>query len=187
MIQSKIDYVKNGPNDEFYTPSIAVTMILPFIPGHMSRVWECTAVKESQIVKVLRENGYSVVATHIEDGYDFLKFEPSDYDLIITNPPYSLKTRFLKRAFELGKPFMFLLPITTLEGVERNKMFRENGIQLLIPDTRFNFMEDRKKGAWFQTSWFTWKLGLKTDLNFIPIYNLEKGIQTYSYHFKLAA
>lgn len=187
MIQSKIDYVKNGANDEFYTPSIAVDMILPFIPSHVSRVWECTAVKESQIVKILRENGYSVVATHLEDGYDFLKFEPSDYDMIITNPPYSLKTKFIKRAFELGKPFMFLMPITTLEGAERNKMFRDKGIQLIIPDTRFNFMANKKSGAWFQTSWFTWKLGLNKDLIFIPVHNLEMRITTYSYHFNLAA
>ena len=171
MIQSKIDYVKNGPNDEFYTPSIAVNMVLPFIPSHVTRVWECTAVKESQIVKVLRENGYSVVSTHIEDGYDFLKFEPSDYDMIITNPPYSLKNKFLQRAFYLGKPFMFLLPITTLEGVERNKMFMDHGLQLLIPNMRFSFIATKKTGAWFQTSWFTWKLGLDKDLNFIPIYN----------------
>jgi hypothetical protein len=171
MIRSKIDYVKNGPNDEFYTPSIAVDMILPFIPSHVSRIWECTAIKESKIVKILRENGYSVVATHLEDGYDFLKFEPKDYDMIITNPPYSLKTQFLKRAYELGKPFMFLLPITTLEGVDRGRMFLTNGIQLLVPDTRFSFMANRKNGAWFQTSWFTYGLGLKNDLNFIPVHH----------------
>lgn len=187
MIQSKIDYAKNGPNDEFYTPSIAVNMILPFIPIHVTRVWECTAVKESQIVKVLRENGYSVVSTHIEDGYDFLKFEPSDYDMIITNPPYSLKTKFLQRAFDLGKPFMFLLPITTLEGVERNKMFMANGLQLLIPDMRFSFIANRKSGAWFQTSWFTWRLGLVKDLNFIPINNQVIELTNYNDQSQLAA
>lgn len=187
MIQSKINYAKNGPNDELYTPSIAVNMILPFIPSQVSRVWECTAVKESQIVKVLRNNGYSVVATHIEDGYDFLEFEPSDYDMIITNPPYSLKTKFLRRAFELGRPFMFLLPITTLEGVERNKMFMDNGLQLLIPNARFNYMPTKKSGAWFQTSWFTWRLGLNRDLNFIPIHDRVFEFPTNNDHIRLAA
>ena len=117
MINAKIAYSKRPPNDEFYTPSIAVEMILPYIPNHMTRIWECTAIKESKIVQVLRDAGYSVIATHIENGFDFLRHEPADYDLIVTNPPYSLKDKFLKRAFELKKPFMFLLPITTLEGV----------------------------------------------------------------------
>lgn len=72
------------------------------------------------------KNGYSVIPTHIKYGNDFLKFEPTDYDIIITNPPYSLKNKFLERAFSLKKPFLFLLPITTLEGLNRGKMFREN-------------------------------------------------------------
>ena len=112
MIQAKIDYSKNSLNDEFYTPAIAVEMILPYIPKNITRIWECTAVKESKIVEVLREIGYSVIATHINDGYDFLSFEPADYDILISNPPYSIKDKFIKRAFELGKPFMFLLPVT---------------------------------------------------------------------------
>jgi hypothetical protein len=169
MIQAKIEYSKHGPNDEFYTPSIAVEMILPYIPNHVTRIWECTAIKESKIVEVLRDDGYTVIATHIDNGFDFLKHEPADYDLIVTNPPFSIKEDFLLRAFELKKPFMFLFPITTLEGVKRNKMFRENRIQLLIPDRRFNFSPEKKSGAWFQTSWFTHGLGLEKDLNFIAL------------------
>ena len=168
MINAKIEYSKHGPNDEFFTPSIAVEMILPYIPSHVTRIWECTAITESKIVQVLRNEGYTVIATHIDNGFDFLRREPVDYNLIVTNPPYSIKDEFLQRAFELKKPFMFLLPITTLEGAGRGKMFRENRIQLLIPDRRFSFTS-KKHGAWFQTSWFTHGLGLEKDLNFISL------------------
>jgi len=183
MISAKIEYSKKGHNDEFYTPEIAVEMILPFIPKHMTRIWECTAIKESKIVKVLRENGYTVIPTHIKDGCDFLKFEPVDYDLNVTNPPYSIKDRFLKRAFELGKPFMFLLPISTLEGVGRIRMFQNNHIQLIIPDRRFSFFPGRDFGHWFQTSWFTWGLNLGKDMNFITLNRAEVAPRniTYSY------
>lgn len=169
MIQAKIEYSRHAPNDEFYTPEIAVDMILPYIPKHITRIWECTAVSERKIVKVLRENGYTVISTHIKDGFDFLKSEPSDYEIIITNPPYSIKDKFLKRAFELRRPFMFLLPISTLEGSWRNKAFRENHIQLIIPDKRFSFLPGKQFGSWFQTSWFTWGLNLDKDLNFISL------------------
>jgi hypothetical protein len=173
MINAKIAHSKRPPNDEFYTPSIAVEMILPYIPNNVTRIWECTAIKESKIVWVLRDAGYTVIATHIDSGFDFLKCEPADFDLIITNPPFSIKEDFLLRAFELKKPFMFLLPITTLEGVKRNKLFRENGVQLLIPDRRFNFSLEKGSGAWFQTSWFTHGLGLEKDLNFISLNGRE--------------
>ena len=166
MIQNKIDYIKRGAFDELFTPREAVECILPFIPKNVKTIWECTAIENSEIVTVLKENGFSVVTSHIKDGKSFFDFEPDDYDMIITNPPYSLKDSFLKRAFELNKPFMMLLPITTLEGKKRSELFRKYSIQVLIPDKRFNFIA-AKKGSWFQTSWFTSGLQLERDLNYI--------------------
>jgi len=173
MINALIDYSKHEPNDEYYTPDEAVEMIIPFIPGYVKTIWEYTAIKESRIVKVLRSHGYEVITSHIDDGKDFLTYEPAEnYDIIITNPPFSLKDMFLQRALSLKKPFMLLLPITTLEGLKRNKIFRENRIQLLIPDKRFRFKSEGS-GAWFQTSWFTHGLGLEKDLNFIALNGSE--------------
>ena len=166
MIKNKIDYIKRGAFDELYTPREAVECIVDYIPVNVKAIWECTAIQNSEIVNVLREKGYTVVTSHIQDGLNFFDYEPQHYDLIITNPPYSLKDRFLERAFSLGKPFMMLLPITTLEGKKRSELFRKNGIQVLIPNKRFNFIKE-KKGSWFQTSWFTFGLGLERDLNYL--------------------
>ena len=143
-------------------------MIIPFIPTHIKTIWECTAIQESKIVRVLKDKNFNVVGSHIKDGYNFLEYEAENYDMIITNPPYKYKNEFLQRGFELNKPFMFLLPITTLEGKKRGDLFNKNKIQVLIPNKRFNFL-DKKSGAWFQTSWFCYKCNLKNDLNFINI------------------
>jgi hypothetical protein len=179
IIKAKVDYSKNGPNDEYYTPVEAVEMIIPYIPKHVRTIWECTAIKESRIVEVLRSHGYEVITSHIKEGKDYLEYVPMEpYDLTVTNPPYSLKHEFLKRGFELKKPFMFLLPITTLEGAKRHRLFREYGIQLIIPDRRFSFKPDGS-GAWFQTSWFTHGLKLEKDLNFITVKNSVKPAKTY--------
>jgi hypothetical protein len=175
LLKAKQEYSKRGAFDELYTPDEAVEMIIPFIPKYVKTIWECTAIKESRIVKVLRDNGYTVITTHIKDGLDFFTYEPDHYDMIITNPPYSIKDKFLKRAFDLKKPFMFLLPLTTLEGLNRGKMFIENKIQLLIPSKRFNFKPEKKSGAWFQTSWFTYGLGLEKDLNFVSLNYRDKS------------
>lgn len=170
LVKAKIDYIKRGPNDELYTPPEAVEMILPFISKNIKTIWECTAIDESQITKILKEKGYNVISSHIKDGQDFFNYIPDEnYDMIITNPPYSLKTKFLHRAYDIGKPFMFLLPLTALEGKDRVNLFSKYGIQLIIPSKRFNFITNKKSGAWFQTSWFTYGLNLEHELNFVNV------------------
>ena len=165
LLKQKTEYIKRGAYDELYTPREAVEIILPFIPKGIKIIWECTTKNDSNISKILKEKGYTVINSNL----DFLSYAPNHFDMIITNPPYSLKTQFLKRAFQLGKPFLFLLPLTTLEGKERNKLFREHQIQIIIPNKRFNFKPEKKSSAWFQTSWFGWKLNLDNDIIFIEV------------------
>ena len=166
MKQALINYIKNPKNDELYTPNEAIYPLLKYLPNldnglnKYTTIWECTDFGSSNITRILKECGYNVISTHINDNFNFLTDTPNfEFDYIITNPPYSLKTEFLKRAFELGKPFAFLLPLTTLEGVERGKLFRKYGIKVIVLDKRINFMKN-KKNIWFNTSWFCWKFGL---------------------------
>ena len=150
-------------NDEIYTPEIALIPLLKYLPKNI-KIWECTDFGESNITKVLKEHGYDVISTH-KSNFDFLSDKPTfDFDVIITNPPYSLKDEFIKKCYEYNKPFALLLPITALEGIRRGGMYKEYGLQLIILDKRINFMKN-KKSNWFNTSWFCWKL-LKHDLNF---------------------
>jgi len=163
MKQALINYMKRTLDDEFYTPEYAITPLLKYLPTS-GIFWECTDFGNSNITKVLRESGRKVITSHINSGIDFLNDEPEDhYDYIISNPPYSIKTDFLRRAYSLGKPFYFLLPITSLEGIERGKLFREFGIQVLVFDKRVDFVKGGS--AWFNTSWFCWNM-LPRDLIF---------------------
>jgi len=158
MKQAMINYVKNPKNDELYTPEYAIKPLLKYLDKFKGKtIWECTDFGSSNITKVLKENGFKVISTHIKDGKNFFDYEPEEYDLIITNPPYSLKDNFLQRAYELNKPFCFLLPLTSLEGIKRGEMFRQYGIEVLVLDKRVNFMKE-KKSCWFNTSWFCWNV-----------------------------
>ncbi|MBR1653656.1 MAG: tRNA (adenine-N(6)-)-methyltransferase [Clostridia bacterium] len=158
MKKAMIDYMQNIKNDELYTPEYAVKPLLKYLPKN-AVIWECTDFGSSNITKVLRNNGFKVVNTNkaeidfLEDNIDFY------FDMIITNPPYSLKDEFIKKCYEYKKPFALLLPITSLEGIERGKMFRKNGIELLVFDRRCNFIYDNaKKSNWFNTSWFCYNI-----------------------------
>lgn len=135
-----------------YTPKEAILPILKYLDKDKI-YWECTDFGESNITKILKENGFKVVHTNknevnfLEDDVDF------EFDVIITNPPYSLKNEFLKKCYEYQKLFMLLLPLTALEGKERGKLYRKYGIEVIVLDKRINFMKE-KKNVWFNTSWF---------------------------------
>ena len=48
---------------------------------------------------------------------DFFDCASDDvYDGVITNPPYSLKDKFIEHCYELDKPFALLLPVTAIQG-----------------------------------------------------------------------
>ena len=155
MKDALINYAKNGANDEIYTPDYAILPLLKYLPKNLT-IWEPTDFGASNITKVLKMLGYKVISTH-KTNLDFLEEEPDfDYDMIITNPPYSIKDDFLARCYKLKKPFCLLLPITALEGVRRGGLFREFGISVIILDRRINFTSN--KGNWFNASWFVYNV-----------------------------
>ena len=75
-------------------------------------------------MRVFRENGYECIGTDIKDGYDFLTHSV-DCDWIITNPPFNMADKFIKRAVELKKPFAFLLKTQFWHSKKRLEVFRE--------------------------------------------------------------
>lgn len=155
MKRALINYIQKPKYDELYTPEYAIKPLLKYLPKNIT-IWECTDYGESNITSILRGGGYNVISTKKED-FDFLIDKPDfDFDMIITNPPYSLKDEFIKKCYEYKKPFCLLLPITSLEGIQRGNMFRENGIEVIVFDKRVEFIKD--KGNWFNTSWFCWKV-----------------------------
>lgn len=163
MKQAMINYIKQEKNDELYTPDAAIYPILKYL-DKKKIYWECTDFGESNITKVLKNNGFKVVNTNKKE-IDFLNDKVNfDFDVIITNPPYSIKDLFIKKCYEYNKPFMLLLPLTALEGKERNKLYKKYGIELIILNKRINFIK-AKKNIWFNTSWFCWNICSK-QLNF---------------------
>ena len=107
MKKAMIDYMKNEKNDELYTPEYEIKPLLKYLPKNKI-IWECTDFGSSNITKVLKESGFNVISTHKKD-FDFLKDIPDfEFDIIITNPPYSLKDEFLRKCYEYKKTILFI-------------------------------------------------------------------------------
>lgn len=140
-------YYIQGGGDEQYTPSSGVKILLPHIQHLKGKVFWCPFDKEdSQFVRVLTENGFDVVYSHIEYGQDFLTYEPEKWDVIVSNPPYKNKRVYWERALDLKKPFALLLPLNILSDSVINTTMREREFQLLIPSKRMRFY-NAKTGA----------------------------------------
>lgn len=109
MKKALINYIKKEKFDDIYTPSYAIKPLLKYIPRNIT-VWECCDFGKSEITRLLKEHGCEVISTDKEENF-FEYIPDKHFDMIITNPPYSLKDDFIAKCYEWGKPFALLLPI----------------------------------------------------------------------------
>lgn len=124
-------------SDEVFTPAYAVEPVLKYLKSG-TVIWCPFDMPDSAYVQVFQEHGYKVIASHIDTGENFFYYEPKEhYDVIISNPPFSIKDDILKRLAELGKPFAVLFPIPTLQGQARFPYLKD--IQYLGFDKRINY------------------------------------------------
>jgi len=158
--------MKQGSRDDFQTPPEALKPLLKYLKPNWT-IWEC-ASGEGNLVKEFKNKGFHVIGSDIHSGKDFLSWQPRPFDCIVTNPPFSLKQEFLERAYCLGKPFAFLLPLTTLETESRQKYFKHCGVEIILFNKRINFItpDGNGDGSWFASAWFTNGLNIGKQLVF---------------------
>ena len=133
---------KINKSDEFYTLEYAIKPLLKYIPSDKT-IWCPFDKEESNFVKLLRENGNTVISGHIEEGKNFFEYEPQNYDMIISNPPYSLRTQILERLFLIGKPFALLINESGLfDTKKRYEMLKNNPFEIMVFDKRVHYKKN---------------------------------------------
>jgi hypothetical protein len=144
-----MDVVAGSQNDEFYTPRYAINPLLKYLKPS-STIWCPFDTEESNFVKVLKQQGFKVIATHLSEGKDFFnitsRFLTPNCDYIISNPPYSLKGKVIQRLFDLKKPFAMLVGVVGLfESQDRFKMFKENEFEIMYFNKRISYFKSFKE------------------------------------------
>ena len=138
MIDSKAVLYSAGKNDECYTPDYGVRPILEYIPEGKI-VWCPFDTVDSEFVKQISKTN-PVVHSHIETGQDFFEYEPPEWDIIISNPPFTNKRKYFERALSFNKPFALIMTNTWLNDATPINLFHERGLQLMMFDMRMNFL-----------------------------------------------
>lgn len=150
--------VSGAGYDQCWTPPHAVTPLLPYLPSG-ARIWECAA-GAGWLARWLRDAGYRTLESDVTTGQDFFHYQPSEpWDVLVTNVPFSLKYKFLERAYALGKPFALLVPYSTVFASTAKKIRDVNGDnwEELRLNRRINFYMPgsgyHNNGAQLSTMW----------------------------------
>lgn len=159
MISKNILYSK-GNNDLCYTPDYGVEPILKYIPKG-AVVWCPFDTASSEFVKQISKTN-KVVYSHIDNGQDFFTYEPINWDIIISNPPFTNKRKFFERALSFNKPFALLMSLTWLNDAAPKQLFKHKELQLLMFDKRMKFLNNgtTQNKITFSSSYYCW--------NFLP-------------------
>ena len=185
---SKILY-SSGNNDECYPPDYAVKPILEYIPRDVT-VWCPFDTDKSEFVRLISKQN-KVINSHLDDGQDFLQWQPKDdWDMIVSNPPFSNKRKFFERALSFDKPFALIMTNTWLNDSTPKILFKDKDLQLLMFDKRMEFNQsDRKVNnkITFSSSYYCWnflpkqiimKELIKPKVQTVPAYQVSQDMET---------
>jgi len=194
----KADKNKVSKMDVCQTPPHALEPLYPHLERNgFSIIWESAVGPEQLLADAMRNKGYNVWGTDLlmGDKYNRFTYRPLiNYDIEITNVPFSIKYYWLNVAFDDGKPFAFLVPYETTFAKEFQILFEEYNnkpwpIEVLSPERRINYKmpemgwgitvwdEEKQKyvkrgeSAQMPTAWLTWGLNVyKTRADYLRTY-----------------
>tara|TARA_R110000868_G_scaffold231769_1_gene485170 strand:- start:108 stop:608 length:501 start_codon:yes stop_codon:yes gene_type:complete len=152
-------------HDDYMTPESAWKAIEQYIPKD-KMIWE-PFYGDGKSGEHLKKMGLNV--HHVPE--DFFTAEPSG-DIVISNPPYTLKKETLRRLKELEMPFILIMPSSTLVTAYCRELFGTETLQIMIPRKRIQFIKmvdgeyvkDPKNMCNFDCFYFCYKMNLPRDI-----------------------
>lgn len=145
-------------DDNYETPESAWNEIFSFLPEKYKsmKIWDpfyCNGT----CINFLQKYDF------IHKNEDFFKYNTGD--IIISNPPFSIKKDVLKRLKILNKPFILIMPSDTIN----RRYFDFDDIQIVVPKKRIHFIKESKQtnNCYFDCFYYCWKIGLKKDITFL--------------------
>ena len=176
------------PEGDFYaTPYLLVDKLYDVFLKDLTRetrILEC-ASGDGAISGRLREMGFTNVTEHDirTDGVDFLTFNDGGFDVIITNPPFSLFDEFVLHAKRLGvRRFVFLGKTNFFGSHSRtvNRIF-DNLESVWVFDRQIAYNHERREDGkapcgCLVTGWFMWNMDWRKKWAKISVIDIDDCI-----------
>lgn len=149
-------FKKSSGNDNYNTPRCAFEDLQKIIKVKNKKIYD-PFYNDGVCENILKEvfDGNEIIHKNVDFWSDIV-----DYDIIITNPPFSDKKRVLNELYGRKKPFCILLPVETCV----TRFLPRDNLQLIIPSYRYKFTE---KTSYFGCMWYCYYMKLENDLNLL--------------------
>lgn len=208
------NYTPGSSKDDLLTPAYGLEPLLPYLPKG-ARLWE-SAVGPGLLRAGLEHFGYAVTATGylnsvqgqpewLSEDQNRFTLTPPEYDIEVTNPPFSLKFDWMNQALQDGKPWALLVQDDTpatgaflemVQGLSPQPGFIwfapriafKTPNKKLIPGEGWSWIEDDPKSkkfgkmvrssAQFGTLWITWNLGFEGNVFLKPYTHWNRPYRT---------
>ena len=163
-------------HDDYYTPEEAWKRIDHLIPKDKI-IWESCMLNShlSKSPEYLTNMGCNVVFDY---EMDMLIEQPNNFDMIITNIPFSndkpkcLKTNILKKLVQLDKPFIIIMNGMNMFSKYIRDIFQGkfSELQIITPRTKIQYDKllntgelIKTKGCSFYSVYLTYKMNLTPE------------------------
>ena len=158
-------YWKFEKNDDWETPIEYWKLLIPFLPkdkiiydpffmnGNSKKKWE--------------KLGYE--CKHKNEDF-FKQDPPNNNTIIVSNPCYSRRNDVLKRLKMWDKPFIMLMPITTICYMKTQPILKALDIQIIIPNIYKGFINSKGESTKcppFYMCFICYKMNLTRDIVYL--------------------
>ena len=145
-------YNKIGRSDDYDTPDSILDLLYKYIPKNkcvFDPYFNTGNIRNYYITNKIKL---------IHEDRDAFNYFP-EFDILVSNPPYSIKKKCFEYAFSFNKPFCYLVPLDTIESQYWTDMFRDKDFTLIIPKKRIKF-DESKTTCPFKLIWITYGFNL---------------------------
>jgi hypothetical protein len=153
-------------HNDYMSPKYAWENIIHYIPKD-KEIWECF-YGDGTSGTHMEELGLNVIHKEV----DFFKNNLGD--ILISNPPYSIKKEVFTRLKELDKAFIMICPSSCINTQYMRNLFSdcENALQIIIPRKRIQFNKlvdgetpkEYKSCCNFDCFYYCYKMNLEKDI-----------------------
>ena len=160
--------------DEYYTPISVWENIIEFLPKDkiicdpFNSVGNPTSMLNHANLKSLGLKMSPLVKyDHTTGEGDFFKDDGKEWDVLVSNAPFSIKQKIIKKLVDMDKPFCIIVPTITMSNKYISKLGKH--IQIIIPCQRIKYFhaDNVTNGrACFPSVYLCYKMNLPDKLIF---------------------